>query len=728
MQKPFAVIGFSLLIAFVAAVFIGKTPSFVMAGVCLAAVIAAVVILKIKGKSIRDFIIVSAALFSASLAFFVFGISYDGKAENFDFLDGKAASISGRLMEYPEREYGRYYYEIEVESVSIGGEEIKTENFRTRLGSFYPIYIDLYDYLYANVTFYTFNDEDFFSAKTRNLSQNVVIGASVKDRTAYSVKAEKSGLDYYLKRIHKDLTKNVSAMMAPELSGLVNAMILGDNSGITDEVSRSFRETGLSHLLTVSGFHVSVISGFLILLLSGLGFSRKVRNSLAILAVLLFMLLNGMSGAVMRSGIMTVIFLLADIFGREANSLNSLGLSLVIICLFNPFIGGDVGFLMSVMATAGIILLNAPIRKALVKPFGSGKIYRIMNPLASALSMSLAATVFLLPFQIYLFGTVSIIAPLASTLFMPLATLLIYLAIFALLFSSSGILAFIATPFAFLTALTAKGIIEGADMLSGLRGIYLHIGNRYGFLCLAAILLLLAVIIIKKPGRKTKIIFAACSAAIIIAGVSLNYLKYHNAVAVAVVNEGEESCVLILKNDEAAVITLGGYNETAAASVLAENNISAVKTMNLLSNTHDVTYAARNVLEEYSVETVNISEQVFIDNKLDALLKHAERRVFEEISVYNAVDGIPIEVIDGGFESEIFGSRLIIETGEAAGHSEILVTNNPASSVISSFTVLQISDIIEAEEYHGAFVAACERRVTYIDLFKDGKLELRRES
>ncbi len=392
MQKPFAVIGFSLLIAFITAVFIGKTPSFVMAAICAAVVIAALVILRLKGKSIKDFIIVSAALLSASLAFFIFGFSYENSAEKFTFLDGQEASIYGRVAEYPEHEYGRYYYEVEVESVTINNEEIETGSFRVRLGSSHPVFVDLYDYIYTDATFYAFNDEDFFSAKTRNLSQDIVIGASVKGRTAYGVKAEKTGLDYYLKRIHKDLTKNVSAMMAPEQAGIVNAMILGDSSGITDEISLSFRKTGLSHLLTVSGFHVSVISGFLILLLSGMGFGRRLRNTLAILAVLLFMLLNGMSGAVMRSGIMTVIFLLADIFGREANSLNSLGISLVIICLTNPFVGGDVGFLMSVMATTGIILLNAPMRKILMKPFGEGRMKKIMNPVVSAVSVSFSAT------------------------------------------------------------------------------------------------------------------------------------------------------------------------------------------------------------------------------------------------------------------------------------------------------------------------------------------------
>ena len=115
----------------------------------------------------------------------------------------------------------------------------------------------------------------------------------------------------------------------------------------------NFRQLGVSHILVVSGMHITVLAGFLQLLLKRLPVRKAVGNALTALVILLFLALSGFQPSASRGAAMFLVLLLADSAGRRSDGLNSLGLAVLAVCLFNPFAGGDLGFALSVTATSG---------------------------------------------------------------------------------------------------------------------------------------------------------------------------------------------------------------------------------------------------------------------------------------------------------------------------------------------------------------------------------------
>ena len=123
------------------------------------------------------------------------------------------------------------------------------------------------------------------------------------------------------------------------------------------------------------------------------------------------------------------VLLLADSFGRRADSLNSLGLAVLVVCLFNPFAGGDLGFALSVTATLGIVLLYQPLPTLLLGRV-KGRFAKLWRFPAESLAATAAALLGTFPVQLAVFGGFPLLLPLANFLMVAPGTALLYLAFF----------------------------------------------------------------------------------------------------------------------------------------------------------------------------------------------------------------------------------------------------------------------------------------------------------
>ena len=110
-------------------------------------------------------------------------------------------------------------------------------------------------------------------------------------------------------------------------------MAFGFKSGISTETTRMFRALGVSHLLAVSGLHTALLAQAMLALLRFLKTPRKAASLLTAGFVLLFVALTGFTPSAVRAGVMSMVMLLGLLFGREPDSLNSLGLALLVIAL-----------------------------------------------------------------------------------------------------------------------------------------------------------------------------------------------------------------------------------------------------------------------------------------------------------------------------------------------------------------------------------------------------------
>ena len=180
--------------------------------------------------------------------------------------------------------------------------------------------------------------------------------------------------------------------------------------------SADFRAAGLSHALAASGFHLTVLLGAVMVLARPFG--RVVRLPLAGGAILLFLLLAGPQASVVRAVLSGSMALLILESGRRGRPIGLLGLTVALMLLIQPLWWADLGFQLSVAATAGLLVSAASLEGWLAGR-DPGRWRRM---LAAAMAVPLAASLWTLPLQLLHFGVVPLYAVPANLAVEPLLT------------------------------------------------------------------------------------------------------------------------------------------------------------------------------------------------------------------------------------------------------------------------------------------------------------------
>jgi len=196
-------------------------------------------------------------------------------------------------------------------------------------------------------------------------------------------------------------------------AGLLAGLLLGIRSSLPADLLDSFNTVGLTHIIALSGFNITIIAGALMSWLMFL--PVRWRMGLAIVAIMGFVMLTGASPSITRAAMMGILVLVAGLTGR----VQDVGVSLLVaagaMVLHNPLVlHYDVGFQLSFLSTIGIIYLQPIAHYYLVRGW---KFWR------DHLIPTLSALVFVTPVIVYHFERVSLIAPLANVLVLPVIPL-----------------------------------------------------------------------------------------------------------------------------------------------------------------------------------------------------------------------------------------------------------------------------------------------------------------
>ena len=223
---------------------------------------------------------------------------------------------------------------------------------------------------------------------------------------------------FWMLKIKNGLSLKIGEKIPFPESGLLEGLLLGGDAGLSDKIKEDFSRTGMSHITAVSGYNVTIIAEYLMLLGIFFGLWRKQAFWLALLGIFLFIFLIGFPASAVRAGIMGSIILIAMRNGRLASSENAIILSAAIMLLANPLLlRYDVGFQLSFLATLGIVFTYPFLNEYLVK---SQK--HLSAPL-EILCLTLSAQIFVLPVIFYNFESLSIVSPLANLLILPIIPL-----------------------------------------------------------------------------------------------------------------------------------------------------------------------------------------------------------------------------------------------------------------------------------------------------------------
>jgi competence protein ComEC len=259
-----------------------------------------------------------------------------------------------------------------------------------------------------------------------------------------------------------------SVAQRPEAQrALVPALVDGDDAGMPEELTEDFRTTGLTHLTAVSGTNLTLVVGFLLVVARWSGVRGRWLGLVGVAGIVGFVLLARTEPSVLRAAAMGTVALVGLGRGGWHRGVRGLGVAVVGLLLLDPPLGMTAGFALSVLATAGILLVAPAWRDALAR--------WLPRWLAEAVAVPAAAQLACTPLVAALSGQVSLVAVLANLLVAPVvgpATVLGLL---------GGLVGLLVPPFGRLVGTSAAWcvawIVEVAERGAGLPGAALDWGT-----------------------------------------------------------------------------------------------------------------------------------------------------------------------------------------------------------------------------------------------------------
>lgn len=234
----------------------------------------------------------------------------------------------------------------------------------------------------------------------------------------------------YLFSFKNKLKESLNQSLSPPQSGILEALFFGDEENISKEWKDKLNLTGTRHITAVSGMNITIISALIFNFLLFCGLWRHQAFYLSVILIILYILMIGFPASAVRAGVMGLLFLTAQHFGRMSTASRAIVFASTFMLLLNPLLLKlDVGFQLSFLATMGLIYLQ---------PFFLNLFKKIPNSiqLRYTLAATLAAQIFTLPILVYNFGRVPITSPLTNILIVPLLPLI---TILGFIFSFLGI-------------------------------------------------------------------------------------------------------------------------------------------------------------------------------------------------------------------------------------------------------------------------------------------------
>lgn len=314
-----------------------------------------------------------------------------------------------------------------------------------------------------------------------NYAKGVYVSARYK--AGFVSLGENRALYAWLVRARNGLGARLRALLPGKYGVVAAAMSLGEKSLLTEDMKEPFRRAGLSHLLVVSGLHLSLMSGA-----AFVGFRKflMLRESAAAatVATLAMMALIGFTPSVVRSGTVVLMYYIGRVIGKGEDTFTDLALSALLLCLQNPYAAVDTGLLLSYSATMGVLWTVAAGQKYRLAHHMPGYTrYRIRRAIETAL-LPIPATLATLPVLITIGGGVSLLSIVGNLLCVPPASAVVVLGMCTALLDCVPPLRFLSRLLGLVCGLLLRWLFFVTDKIADVRGAFVHVTGIYA-MCIA---------------------------------------------------------------------------------------------------------------------------------------------------------------------------------------------------------------------------------------------------
>ena len=611
MKRPFAVIGFSMLLASLLITNISFKSS-------VALLIGATVVfcLFVTFGKLRkyEFVIFSTVAVAIYIISFIFTqniyINAENKYEN-------QVKITGVVCQTPQETNYAFTYIIKLNNENYKIRYVSEDNKMFREGDivsgvvtrnnkkFKDVFFE--NSLSSKIYFTFFEDENTFIDKTGEMNSFYKVLGAVKNWFSAIVDTYLSG----------------------ESGAIAKAMTIGDKSEIKDTTIDHFNYSGTSHLLVISGLHLTLWSIGIMGFTERFSKLRKYTVIIGLACLLGYSALTGFSVSVIRAGAMIGAVILGKALQRDADSINSIGVALAFILVINPYATLSSALWFTTLSTLGILTLA---NNVIFKLKTNSRYKKIMQNstlyfLVTTVIISISTTVFTLPVFVVKVGLLPIASFISNIVMIESALALMVLAVMGAILHSIG-LNFIAEILFIITGAITNFLKFFAEKIGLAEWSTLSATHKYYiyFVAFALVIILVALAFRKYRKILLKTVSVVLSVAFVLLSIYCTTYDYNTPSVdvicrelspVLVVNSKGESLVInppttIYETD--VIKVLNSHNEKAVDNVLIteKDEFTPSYLMDLygaisVENTY-FCYSAPQIFENRSISNVKSLE------------------------------------------------------------------------------------------------------------------------
>lgn len=412
----------------------------------------------------------------------------------------------------------------------------------------------------------------------------------------------KSSNGSFIHNIQKYIRDTINGTLTDEEGNLLLAILLGDKDKLSEDIQESFKTSNLSHMLAVSGAHVSYIVLGLTYVLQNSIIGKKNGKIVCIIFLLFFMAITNFTPSVTRACIMAILTLFSGIIYRKSDVYTNISVAALITLIFNPYSLLDLGFQLSYGGTIGIIIF---IKRIQEKKSNS----KVINYIKQMALVSVYANIIIIPIMMYHFNTVSLTFIISNIMASPILGIIVI----------TGFLFIIASitvkPLTRLIAIFIKPIlsilIKISQICSKLPFSSILVVTPYIFNVISYYAIILYCIKSKK-NNKCKIIIC-----LLIVLILINFIIYifPQKLRIFFIDVGQGDSTLIITPDKKTVLIDGGgsdsfdVGEKVLLPYLLDRRILKIDYVLISHFDTDHCGGILTIMEKVKVKNIIISEQ-----------------------------------------------------------------------------------------------------------------------
>ncbi len=587
LKRPSAVIGFSMLLVSIPIININFKASVALLIGVMGVFCFSIVFKKLRKNKFVMFSTIAVAIYIASFIFTqsVY-INAESKYEN-------QMKVSGIVCQTPQETDYSFTYVIKLHN----------ENYKIR-------YVAKEDKMFyegdivSGVVIKSDGDfnEDFFE---NSLSSKIYFTFFEGEDVFLQKTGETNRFYSYIGVAKNWFTSIIDTYLPGENGAIAKAMTVGDKTEIQDKTIDYFNYAGTSHLLVISGLHLTLWSVGVVHLAEKYTFLRKRIAIVGLLCLFGYSALTGFSVSVIRAGAMVGAMILGKIFNRGADSINSIGLALSFILVINPYATLSASLWFTVLSTMGILVLSQRVILKIKSTYKGRKIMEnwLLSLLITTTIISVSTTIFTLPVFVVKISLLPVGSIIANIVMIDLALVLMVLSVLGVFLHTIGLTFF--ADLSFMVTGTISNFLKGfAERIGLVSWSTISLSHKYFWYFLIVALICISLAFMIKRYRKIliKTVAVILSTIFILLVTYCTAYDYNNPSVDVIFTDTTPTLIVNLKGESVLINPPSARYKNEIKRVLNSHNEKIIDNILITDNGEHIPSYLMNVYSNFTVK------------------------------------------------------------------------------------------------------------------------------